>query len=117
MARMGLTKEATNLTVSRWADSTVSRFPVFKGPNHDWAPDMNHFGSASIALQEMLLQTFVNDNTQIRLLGAWPNEWDVNFKLYAPFQTVVKGVAKHGQLGNLTLIPPSRKADVVYGQE
>jgi hypothetical protein len=51
MARMGLIKEATNLTVSRWADSTVSRFPVFKGPNRDWAPDMNHFGSASIALQ------------------------------------------------------------------
>lgn len=112
---MGLTKEATNLTVSRWADSTVSRFPVFKGPNYDWAPDMNHFGSASIALQEMLLQTYVNNNTQIRLLGAWPNEWDVDFKLYAPFQTVVKGVAKSGQLGNLTLIPSSRKADVVYG--
>ncbi|QGA17422.1 hypothetical protein EYB26_005093 [Talaromyces marneffei] len=115
MARMGLTKEATNLTISRWADSTVSRFPVFKGPHHDWAPDMNHFGSASIALQEMLMQTFVNNNTQIRLLGAWPKEWDVDFKLSAPFQTVVKGVAKHGRLGNLTLIPSSRKADVVYG--
>jgi hypothetical protein len=65
----------------------------------------------------MVLQTFVDNNTQIRLLGAWPNEWDVDFKLYAPFQTVVKGVAKCGQLGNLTLIPSSRKADVVYSYD
>lgn len=117
MARMGLTKEATNLTMYRWADSTVSRFPVFKGPNFDWAPDMNHFGSASIALQEMLLQTFVNNNKQIRLLGAWPKEWDVDFKLYAPFQTVVEGVAKNAKIGNLTITPSSRQADVVYGQQ
>ena len=36
-ARMGMTAGATANTESRFADSTVFRFPAFKGPNFDWA--------------------------------------------------------------------------------
>ena len=117
LTRLGLTANATNLTISRWADSDVYRFPVFKGPNFDWAPDINHYGVASIALQEMLLQTFAQNNTQIRLLGAWPEEWDVDFKLYAPFNTTLEGEVSGGKMGNLTVRPEGRRGDVVYGQQ
>jgi hypothetical protein len=116
MARFGLTANATNLTIDRWSNSEVFRFPVFKGPNFDWAPDINHFGVASIALQEMLLQTYAQNNTEIRLLGAWPKEWDVNFKLYAPLNTTVEASVVGGEITSLTLTPSSRQKDVVYGQ-
>ncbi|KAF2094606.1 hypothetical protein NA57DRAFT_46676 [Rhizodiscina lignyota] len=116
-ARMGLVANATNSTIYRWADSDVYRFPVFKGPNFDWAPDINHFGSASIALQEMLLQTFAKNNTQIRLLGAWPDEWDVKFKLLAPMNTTVIGTVSRGKFDQLDLAPSNRMSDVVYKQD
>lgn len=114
---MGLTPNATNMTISRWANSTVYRFPVFKGPNFDWAPDINHYGVASIALQEMLLQTFARNNTQIRLLGAWPADWSARFKLYAPMNTTVEAEVSAGKgVTSLTVRPESRERDVVYGQ-
>jgi hypothetical protein len=115
-ARMGLTKQAQNLTLARWVDSTKYRFPIFKGPHYDWVPDINHYGSASIALQEMLLQTHVANNTQIRIGGAWPADWNVKFKLHAPFNTTVAGSIVNGATNDLKVTPASRKKDVVYGQ-
>lgn len=117
MARMGLTAQAKNMTLDRWSDSTTYRFPVFKGPNFDWSPDINHYGSASIALQEMLLQTFADGNKQIRLLGAWPEEWDVRFKLHAPFNTTVEGSVVGGVWKELEVAPGDRMGDVVYGSD
>lgn len=115
---MGLTPNATTMTIARWADSTVYRFPVFKGPNFDWAPDMNHYGVAAIALQEMLLQTYARNNTQIRLLGAWPvDDWSVRFKLHALMDTTVEGEVTAGKgVTRLMVTPESRGGDVVYGQ-
>lgn len=113
---MGWTAQAQNMTLDRWSDSTAYRFPVFKGPNFDWSPDINHFGSASIALQEMLLQTFAEDNTQIRLMGAWPSDWDVKFKLHAPMNTTVSGKVANGKIAALEVLPSQRMNDVVYGQ-
>lgn len=34
----------------------------------------------------MLLQT---DGKEIRILPTWPKEWQVDFKLHAPYNTVV----------------------------
>lgn len=117
LTRMGLTANATNMTIFRWADSTIFRFPVFQGPNFDWAPDINHYGSASIALQEMLLQTFAQNNTQIRLLGAWPADWSVRFKLYAPMNTTLEGYfGQDGKMESLNVSPKYRENDIVYGQ-
>jgi len=115
MARMGLTTQAKNMTLDRWSDSTKYRFPIFKGPHYDWVPDINHYGAASIALQEMILQTFVMNNTQIRIGGAWPREWDVKFKLHAPFNTTVMGRITNGATKDLKIEPKSRLKDVVYG--
>jgi hypothetical protein len=114
LARMGQTDEAATMTEARFADSTTYRFPTFKGPNFDWSPDMNHYGSASIALQEQLMQTFVDDN--IRLLGAWPERWNCRFKLHAPANTTVEAMVTAGSVQNLVVTPESRLADVIYGQ-
>ncbi|WAC13960.1 DUF5703 domain-containing protein [Dyadobacter pollutisoli] len=108
-ARLGLTEEAAALTIKKLQDSG-RRFPAFWGPGHDWVPDHNWGGSGMIGLQEMLMQT-VTDT--IYLFPAWPKEWDVNFKLHAPYQTIVEGELKNGILVNLYVIPESRRKDIV----
>ncbi|MCE7041366.1 DUF5703 domain-containing protein [Dyadobacter sp. CY312] len=108
-ARLGLTDEAAALTVKKLKNSG-RRFPAFWGPGHDWVPDHNWGGSGMIGLQEMLMQT-VGDS--IYLLPAWPAEWDVQFKLHAPYQTTVEGELKDGKLVKLRVTPEARTKDLV----
>ena len=107
-ARLGLTEEAARLTTLKLKDSG-RRFPAFWGPGFDWTPDHNWGGSGMIGLQEMLMQT---DARKIYLFPAWPKDWDVHFKLYAPYQTSVEGTLKNGKLIDLKVIPESRKKDI-----
>ncbi|RYG21222.1 MAG: hypothetical protein EOO07_03135, partial [Chitinophagaceae bacterium] len=109
-ARLGLTKEAADLTVNKLKNSG-RRFPAFWGPGYDWTPDHNWGGSGMIGLQEMLVQY---DGKKIYLLPAWPKEWNVHFKLYAPYQTTIEGVVKNGKLEELKVFPSERKSDVIY---
>ena len=108
-ARLGLTEEAAALTIKKLQDSG-RRFPAFWGPGHDWVPDHNWGGSGMVGLQEMLLQT---DGDVIRILPAWPDAWDVEFKLHAPKNTVVEGAWKDGKMVRLKVTPESRKNDVI----
>jgi len=108
-ARLGLTEEAADLCVRKLRDSG-RRFPAFWGPGFDWAPDHNWGGSGAIGLQEMLMQT---TDDRIFLLPAWPKEWDVEFKLHAPHRTVVEAKVKHGNIVSLSVVPESRRKDVV----
>ena len=108
-ADLGLTDEAARLNTLKLKDSG-RRFPAFWGPGFDWAPDHNWGGSGMIGLQEMLLQT---DGKKILLFPAWPKNWDVHFKLHAPYQTTVEAVVKDGKLISLTVMPESRKADII----
>jgi hypothetical protein len=108
-ARLGLTKEALELTTLKLKDSD-RRFPAFWGPGFDWVPDHNWGGSGMIGLQEMLLQT---DGKILYLFPAWPKEWDVRFKLHAPYNTVVEGELRSGKVISITVSPDSRKKDIV----
>jgi hypothetical protein len=63
-----------------------------------------------IGLQEMLMQV---DGKKILLFPAWPKEWDVHFKLYAPYNTTVEVVLKNGKMEKLVVLPEERKGDVV----
>jgi len=108
-ARLGLAEEAGRLTSERMADAPT-RFPAFWGIGHDWTPDLDYPGAGAIALQEMSMQT---SGREIRLLPAWPKEWDVSFRLHAPFQTVVEGDFKNGTLVSLNVTPAERLADVI----
>ncbi|WP_316739521.1 DUF5703 domain-containing protein [Pedobacter aquatilis] len=108
-ARLGLADEAAKLTIAKLKDSE-RRFPAFWGPGFDWTPDHNWGGSGMIGLQEMLMQV---DGKKIYLFPAWPKDWDVHFKLHAPYQTTVEGKLKDGKLVDLKVFPESRKADII----
>jgi hypothetical protein len=111
---LGLTDQAKEYLVNRSKNyDKKSRFPVFWGPNYDWVPDQDHGGVLMKAFQSMLMQTDPYSK-KIYLLPAWPNEWDCQFKLHAPYNTVVEGEVKDGQIVDLTVLPESREKDIVY---
>jgi hypothetical protein len=96
-ALLGLTEEARKSVVRRFSTpSPQARFPAFWGPNADWIPDQDHGGTAMHALQMMALQTH---DGAIRKLPAWPKDWDIDYKLHAPGNTVVEGQSA-GQQSN-----------------
>jgi len=107
-ARLGLIDEASRLALLKLGDSG-RRFPAFWGPGYDWTPDHNWGGSGMIGLQEMLMQT---SGRKIYLLPAWPKNWDVHFKLHAPYETSVEAVVVKGKIVSLNVIPSGRKKDV-----
>ena len=111
MAYLGLADDARKAIVSRArSHDPGERFPAFWGPNYDWTPDQDHGSVLMKTFQSMLLQT---DGQHIFLLPAWPKEWDVEFKLHAPRQTLVEGVYRDGKLASLRVTPEFRRKDVV----
>lgn len=109
-ARLGFTDEARRMVADRFKRTHPgARFAAFWKAGFDWIPDQDNGGVASIALQSMLMQW---DGRLIHLLPAWPRDWDVEFRLHAPFQTVVEGKIERGKLVNLRVTPESRLADV-----
>ena len=111
MACLGLAAQARQAVAGRFADSNRSfRFPAMWGPTNDEVPDMDHGGVGQIALQYMLLQPL---GDKLLLFPAWPKQWNVEFKLHGPKQTVVEGVFRDGKLQQLKVTPESRAKDVV----
>jgi hypothetical protein len=111
MAYLGLAGEARDALVQRARTKhPESRFPAFWGPNYDWVPDQDHGGVLMRALQAMLLQTA---GRRILLLPAWPKDWTADFRLHAPYRTVLTGRVEHGRLVTLDVQPPERRTDVV----
>jgi hypothetical protein len=60
-------------------------------------------------LQLMLLQC---EDKTIRLLPAWPVGWDADFKLRAPYNTIIKGQVRGGKIVKLDVSPSSRRGDL-----
>jgi len=111
MALLGLTEQAKRGLVERashWDNNF--RFPAFWGPNYDWTPDQDHGGVLTKTLQTMLLQC---DGKDIRLLPAWPADWEADFRLHAPYNTVVEGRVRDGRVVDLRVTPPGREADII----
>ena len=110
-AYLGLTEEAAALMAENFnASTTFYRFPTMWGPNYDWVPDQCHGTVAMIALQRMLLQY---DGDDIFLFPAWPKDWEVDFKLLAPQQTVVEATLKNGEITQFKVTPEKRENDLV----
>ena len=86
------------------------RFPAFWECKMDGTPDNDHGANSANTLQSMLLQS---DGKKIHLLPAWPENWDVSFKLCANDNTTVECVYRNGKVKSLTVTPKSRRADVV----
>jgi alpha-L-fucosidase 2 len=85
------------------------RFPAFWDHGHDYVPDEDNGGNGLNALQLMLMQS---EGKAIRLLPAWPKNWDVTFKLHAPRGTAVECIYRAGKIEKLQVTPASRRADV-----
>jgi hypothetical protein len=118
-ARLGDTELARKLN-ARKMDNGPFRFPAFWPETIDWAPDHNWGGSGMIGMQEMLMQTHAGleevrrgEQGKIRLLPAWPGDWNVDFKLHAPHQTMVEGKVRGGKVIELNVSPESRRDDVI----
>jgi hypothetical protein len=118
-ALLGLTDEAKDYVIQNAAAKHAeSRFPAFWTPNHNQFPDQDHGSVTLIALQRMLMQCDPVIDSEggegsIRLLPAWPEEWDVDFKLHAPQNTIVEGRVENGKVIDLKVTPESRRKDVV----
>ena len=96
MTYLGLTDLARENLVGRARNHDPnSRFPAFWGPNYDWVPDQDHGGILMKAFQSMLIQT---DGEEVHLLPAWPETWDVNFKVRVPGNKTITGSVREGEL-------------------
>ena len=62
-----------------------------------------------IGLQEMLMQV---DDKKILLFPAWPKDWDVHFKLHAPYNTTVEATLKDGKIVDMKVLPEERRKDI-----
>ena len=67
------------------------------------------------AFQSMLMQVDPYSR-KIYLLPAWPEGWDVDFKLHAPGNTTIEATLKRGEVVKLIVTPESRMQDVVIYQ-
>ncbi len=126
-AYLGLPREAARLasinfndTFIKWCENVDpnapfpsrprARFPAFWECKMDGTPDNDHGANSVNALQSMLLQS---DGKKILLLPAWPEDWDVSFKLCAPGNTAVECEYRDGKVQSLKVTPKSRTADIV----
>jgi hypothetical protein len=109
-AYAGNAREAQEGLIKRFSHaSTQCRFPLYGVRQPDSAPDFDHFGSGTTALQRMLVQEV---GEKIHLLPAWPADWDADFKLHLSNKTTLQGKVKQGKLLEWDISPGSRKKDV-----
>ena len=117
-ACLGLSAEAAQFVGANFSASNKNyRFPVMWGPNYDWTPDQDHGSVAMIALQNMLIQA---DGNKIFLLPAWPEKWDVNFKLHTPGNSFIEGsyIHKSGlEIKNRSASKTTRIINCLIGKE
>ena len=94
-ALLGLTDEAVR-HVTRQSVMKDSRalFPAFWGPNFDETPDQDHGSVTALATIFMLLQTNGDSYTAF---PAWPEKWDVRFRLPIGKGTYVLGEQINGK--------------------
>ncbi len=107
-AYLGLGEEAGRQVTARAKNNRAYRFPAM-WTGFDWIPDQDHGVNILTTLQAMVLQF---DGKKLYVLPAWPKNWNVAFKLNAPYNTTVEGVFRAGKLERLKVTPESRRTDV-----
>ena len=93
-----------------WPNRARPRFPAFWECKMDGTPDNDHGANSVNVLQSMLLQS---DGDKIYLLPAWPEDWDVEFKLHTNRNTTIECSYRDGRVQSLKVNPPARRADIV----
>lgn len=113
MTYLGLREQARSNLVQRCQNYDKNcRFPAFWGPNYDWTPDQDHGGIMMKTVQSMIMQSDPYSR-KIHLNPALPKDWSCEFKLHAPYNTIVEGVIRQGKVENLKVTPASRLKDVI----
>jgi hypothetical protein len=87
-----------------------AKFPAFWETKMDGTPDNDHGANSANTLQAMLLQSH---GAGIHLLPAWPEDWDVSFKLAAARNTTVEVVYQNGRITTLNVTPEARRKDII----
>jgi hypothetical protein len=106
----GLTATAQKAAIDEFTDFGDERFKWFWKAGHDWIPDLDNGGTGMLTLELMLMQT---DGKRIELLPAWPKQWTADFKLHAPYKTIVEGHVENGKVTHLKVTPKEREKDIV----
>lgn len=110
-ALLGLSDQAATQVAKRaMKRNPKQRFIAMWGPNYDATPDTDHGSSIMTTVQYMLLQT---DEGKIRILPAWPKNWDVSFKLHGAGKTVVECVYRGGKIEKLQVTPEGRRQNII----
>lgn len=109
-ALLGITDIARNATISSFTCYGNQKFPWFWRKVADYSPDMDNGGTGAMTLQLMLMQT---NGREIRLIPAWPDDWTVDFKLHAPYNTTIEAHVENGKITKLNVTPKNREKDVV----
>lgn len=126
-AYLGLPREAARLASINFNDQFIhwndnidpntpypnrprARFPAFWECKMDGTPDNDHGANSVNTLQSMLLQS---DGDRIFLLPAWPENWDVSFKLCAANNTTIECEYHDGKVKSLKVSPESCVADII----
>ena len=113
-ALLGLADTAKKAVVHSFTTYGTQKFPWFWAKVADYSPDMDNGGTGAMTLQLMLMQT---EGRTIRIIPAWPKEWNADFKLNAPFNTKVECRVRNGKVTALKVSPSSRAKDVVIETE
>ncbi len=110
-AMLGLREQAGEILRNNSAlKNPGNRFPAMWGPVYDAVPDSDHGANIINTLNLMLMQCY---DRKIYLLPALPLEWNVHFKLFAPFNTTVECVYTDGKIKSVTVEPRERAEDII----
>lgn len=60
-----------------------------------------------------MLDRYNVKGSRIRVLPAWPKDWNISFKLHAPQGTSVECIYRNGKIEKLVVDPSERLRDVV----
>lgn len=71
-----------------------TRFPAMWGPIYDAVPDTDHGANILNQLQTMILQ---KNGDEILFLHGFPENWNVEFRLFIDKNTVVEGTFRDGK--------------------
>ena len=117
-ALAGATDVAAPLVLARAASGPAAgyRWPTFAAHYQDFDPSADHFAMMNRCVNDMLIQSGEDgfESTTIVMLPAWPCDWDVQAKLWAPLNTSVEIDLRGGALALLVVTPPSRAGAVRF---
>jgi hypothetical protein len=86
---------------------------VWDSPSQDSLDSMPLSGRLGAGANVWVQASEPGSHEKIHLFLDWPAEWDVDFKLHAPGQTIVEAVLRRGELKSLKVTPESRAKDLV----